>query len=58
MEIWVTCLIVVAVVILVYWFAKKLPEPLNLIVQLIAIGGGAIWLITHMRELIHTIAGT
>ena len=58
MEIFIAFVIVVLVVVLLYWLAGKLPSPLNLIGQIIVIAGGAIWLITHVREIIRAIAGS
>ena len=57
MEILITLLIVVLVVGVLYWLAGKLPAPLGTLAQIVVIVGGAIWLITHVRELIHAIAG-
>ena len=53
----ISLLVVIAVVILLYWLFGKAPAPINLIGQIVVIVGGAIWLITHVRELIHAIAG-
>lgn len=57
MEIWITLIIVVAVCWLGYWLFSKAPAPINQIGQLVVIGAGCIWLIMHIRELIHAIAG-
>lgn len=58
MELLITFVIVVCVCVLLWWLAGKLPAPLNLIGQIIVIAGGAIWLLTHVREIIRTIAGS
>ncbi len=57
MELIITFVVVVVVCYLLWWLAGKLPAPLNLIGQIIVIAGGAIWLISHVREIIHAIAG-
>lgn len=58
MEVLISFVIVVAVCVLLWWLAAKLPAPLNLIGQVIVVAGGAIWLITHVRDIVHAIAGT
>lgn len=58
MEILITLVIVVLVCAILYWVAGKLPAPLNLWAQIVVVAGGAIWLITHVREIIHGIAGS
>jgi hypothetical protein len=58
MELLITFVIVVCFVVLLWWLCAKLPAPLNLVGQIIVIAGGAIWFLTHIREIIHTIAGS
>lgn len=58
MEILITLVIVVLVCAILYWVAGKLPAPLNLWAQIVVVAGGAIWLITHVREIIRSIAGS
>lgn len=58
MELLITAVIVVCVCVFLWWLAGKLPEPMRLIAQIIVIAGGAIWLLTHIREIIHAIAGS
>lgn len=58
MEILISFVVVVVVCVLLWWLASKLPAPLNLIGQIIVIAGGAIWLISNLRTIIHAIAGS
>ena len=58
MELLITLVIVVLVVGVLYWLAGKLPSPMNMWAQIVVIAGGAIWLISHTREIVHAIAGT
>ena len=56
-EIAVSALIVVALCILLWFLFAKAPAPINTIGQLIVVVGGCLWLITHLREIVHAIAG-
>ncbi len=57
MELLITLVVVVLLCSILYWVAGKLPAPLNLWVQIVVIAGGAIWLLTHVGEIIRAIAG-
>ncbi len=57
MEIWITLIIVVVVCVFLHWLCTKLPAPANLIGQIIVIAAGCLWLIFHLRELLHSIMG-
>jgi hypothetical protein len=56
MELIVSLVVVVMVCVVLYWLCQKLPAPLNMIGQIVVVAGGAIWLITHVREIIAAIA--
>ena len=56
MEILITLLIVVLACCILYWFAGRITAPLGQWVQIVIIAAGAIWLLTHVREIVHGIA--
>ena len=53
----ISLLVVIAFVILLYWLFGKAPAPINLIGQIIVVVIGAIWLITHIPEIVRAITG-
>lgn len=57
-ELLITFVIVCVVVIVLWWCAGKLPAPMSTVAQFAVIAGGCLWLITHIRSIIHAIAGT
>lgn len=57
MELLISLVVVVLICIVLYWLVSKLPAPLNLIGQILVVVGGAIWLITHVHQIVGAIAG-
>ncbi len=52
----ITLALVCAVGYVVFWIGGKLAEPAKAVVQVIGILGVVVWVLVHMRELIHAIA--
>lgn len=54
-EILISLVVVAIVVYALWWIGGKMPSPLGEGVRIVAVAGGVIWLLLHVRELIHAI---
>lgn len=57
MELLISAGLVIAFCVVLFWLTRKIPDStLQTIAQMIVVLGGAVWLLTHFREIVHAIA--
>lgn len=58
MELLVTCLIFVLILVALFYLIRLIPDAtLQTVAKVVVVVGALIWLITHVRLLIHALAG-
>lgn len=57
-ELLITLVIVVCLCVFLYWLTGKLPEAMRTMGQIAVVAAGSLWLLFHLREIIHAIANS